>query len=910
MLSENDLKKWCDLLGYSHQTQNEIEIIRNSQPSRRVGSSKRSVCGRYPSQKMGVTIQFESHKVELPFIHQLEHDDNVLEYYDQPPPFKLSYESKTGRSIGYYYTADFFVIKKDSAGWWECKPEAKLQELAEKKPEQYFLGDDNEWHFIPAEAYASKLGLNFRVWSSASIDWILQQNLEFLADYFRYDYCDPKQSAADEIISLVVHNVGITLSELFETASEVQTDVIYKLIAKEQIYFDLSSSRLVEPEKCHLFRDRASAESYIALSSSQNNCNTITISALDLSPGTPIDYDGTCLTLTLIGQDKVLLQTQNDEPVEFTKDVFENLIRQGKIISLRSKDTVGVSDKAREFLQQASQKDLEKANQRYRSIQPYLDGQPIKRGTFQERSLRNWLFSYRKAEQEFGYGYMGLLNFDYQKGNRTRRLPQYVLDLMEDCIKNHYEAKKQPTKKSTYAIFVNSCVEAGMDYDQIPSDKTFYQEIKKRSGYKQTLTRQGSRAAYDLESMYWELELTTPRHGNFPFHICHIDHTQSDIELRCSKTGKNLGRPWITFLVDAFSRRVLAVYITYDPPSYRSCMMVLRICVKRHGRLPQTVVTDNGKEFHSTYFETLLAMFECTLKHRPAAKSRFSGVCERLFGTTTTQLLNNLAGNTQITKKVRLATKSVNPKNLSLWTIGLLYAHLGIWINDVYEQTEHPSLEGFSPKEAFADGIKRFGSRDLRRISYDDNFKFLTLPSSKRGKAKVHHKGVIIEYKHYWHDALRNPEIQGSLVDVRYDPFDAGKAYVYIRGQWLECISEYYPLFQGRSEKEIQLAVEELKRRKKNYSKNYKIRARTLGNFLAEIQSEEELLKQKLKDEQGKEILRVIEGGLPNLTPFNSSEVLLSADTEARVKPNTLSVVEPSRDSKRSNNKRRRFKSY
>ena len=329
MLS-HDFQQWCDRLGYSQKTQNEIERIRNSQPSRRVSGGKRSVSGKYPSQKMGVTIQFESHKVELPFIHQLEHDDDVLEYYDQPPSFKLSYKSKIGRSIGYYYTSDFFVIKRDSAGWWECKPEAKLQELADKKPEQYCLGDDNEWHFVPAETYASELGLNFRVWSSASIDWILQQNLEFLADYFRYDYSNPKQSDVEKTISLVVQDVGITLSELFETAPEVEADVIYKLIAEEQIYFDLSSSRLVEPKKCHLFRDHSTAESYIALSSSRSNSNTITTSIIDLNPGTPVDYDGTCLTLTLIGQAKVLLQTQNEEPVEFTKDVFETLIRQGQ----------------------------------------------------------------------------------------------------------------------------------------------------------------------------------------------------------------------------------------------------------------------------------------------------------------------------------------------------------------------------------------------------------------------------------------------------------------------------------------------------------------------------------------------------------------------------------------------------
>jgi hypothetical protein len=32
-----------------------------------------------------VTIQFESHRVELPAIFELEYDDSVLEYYDQAP---------------------------------------------------------------------------------------------------------------------------------------------------------------------------------------------------------------------------------------------------------------------------------------------------------------------------------------------------------------------------------------------------------------------------------------------------------------------------------------------------------------------------------------------------------------------------------------------------------------------------------------------------------------------------------------------------------------------------------------------------------------------------------------------------------------------------------------------------------
>jgi transposase InsO family protein len=96
------------------------------------------------------------------------------------------------------------------------------------------------------------------------------------------------------------------------------------------------------------------------------------------------------------------------------------------------------------------------------------------------------------------------------------------------------------------------------------------------------------------------------------------------------RTGRSLGRPWLTLLVDAFSRRTLATCLTLDAPTYRSCMLVL----KRHGRLPQTLVLDGGREFESTYFETLLARYECTKKTRPPAKARFGSVCERLFGTS------------------------------------------------------------------------------------------------------------------------------------------------------------------------------------------------------------------------------------------------------------------------------------
>ncbi|MFL9458721.1 hypothetical protein AB0758_47995 [Tolypothrix bouteillei VB521301_2] len=91
-----------------------------------------------------------------------------------------------------------------------------------------------------------------------------------------------------------------------------------------------------------------------------------------------------------------------------------------------------------------------------------------------------------------------------------------------------------------------------------------------------------------------ELALTTPRMETDPCHRPHLTHPL-DIELRSITTGRNLGRPWLTLLIDAYSRRILALYLTFDPPSYRSCMMALRSCIQRFGRFPGAVVVDGGK---------------------------------------------------------------------------------------------------------------------------------------------------------------------------------------------------------------------------------------------------------------------------------------------------------------------------
>jgi hypothetical protein len=311
-------------------------------------------------------------------------------------------------------------------------------------------------------------------------------------------------------------------------------------------------------------------------------------------------------------------------------------------------------------------------------------------------------------------------------------------------------------------------------------------------------------------------------------------------------------------------------------------MMILRECVRRFGRLPQIVIVDRGMEFSSVYFETLLAFYECTKKTRPSAEGRFGSVCERLFGTTNTRFIHNLQGNTQIMRNVRQVSKSVNPRWHAIWTLEKLYLYLREWAYEVYDIIEHPAL-GQCPRDAFAQGISIAGERAHRLIPYNDEFRMLTLPTTPKTTAKVcPGRGIKINYRYFWSDAFRHPEIEGTRVSVRFDPFNAGLSYAYVRGQWVECESEFRRIFNNRSERELMIATAELRKQQKRHTGRLNITAATLGRFLESVEAEEMLLRQQMTDREMRAVLATVNGtslsGLANHTTGYAS--LKSSDAQ------------------------------
>ncbi|MEH7387591.1 DDE-type integrase/transposase/recombinase, partial [Bacillus sp. JJ1521] len=626
-----------------------------------------------------------------------------------------------------------------------------------------------------------------------------------------------------------------------------------------EIYVDLERFLIINFDRFPLYFNKETANAILnAEESKSDKGNGYIDNVVNVEVGKKILWNGNLWTVINIGETEISLLDETEKIIPLPLNAFQELIKMGSIKSFDNKNSTRYEESDLiDIIRRASPEALAEANEKYRKYKLHMSGESV---DVSPRTLRHWKQTFKKAEIEYGRGFYAFIPKNHRKGNKTDRLSVEVIKLMNEYVTEVYEDKKQRHKSSVYISFRNECIKKGFDP---PSNKTFFKAIEKRSSYEQDEKRRGPKAAYDKEPFYWELSLTTPRHGTRPFEIAHIDHTELDIQLICSKTQKKLGRPWLTLLIDAYSRRVLAFYLTFDPPSYRTCMNTIRECVKKYSRLPKTLVVDGGKDFQSTYFDTLLASNDCHKKTRPGAKPKFGAVCERMFGTTNTMFINNLAGNTQLSKLVRQMTKDFDPRNLAIWTLEVLYEYLYQWFYEVYDQQTHSTLNQ-SPRDAYQQNIRKTGERKQTYIRYDNNFEMLTLPTTTKGTAKVQPgQGVKINNCYYNSYELSNPAVEGKQIPVRYDPFDYSKAYAYVGNYWATLYSQYELEFEGRSEKEIKLATAEIKKRKKetNKEKYNGVSASELAKFLASAEAHELLEAQRLKDEARRKSLRVIDGG-------------------------------------------------
>ncbi len=802
MLTENELLRLYIQQNIPLIGRKVVDTIRTSDPVRRVGGGTHNVATRFASRKMGCVIQAESHKGELPAIYFWEHDPNTYEFYDQPSKVKLNYQNADGKHVSHLSTPDYFLIQENWMGWVECKPEEQLKASYESGNTRYVPDGNGGWRCPPGEEFAAQFGLGFKVQSTQETNWMLVRNLEFLSDYLQGKCPQPPQGIYSAVAKYFSGERWMLLQRLLEQP-EVSADSIFALIAYGLLIVDLERELLAEPRFTNVCIDSLSAQIYQHQRKGSSKQAVVPLHTILMASGTPIVWDGSPWRILNVGASDIFLEDENRDITNLRLDTFQTLVARGAITGITTE-----ADQRHELsakvMKRAAPADLEGAIRRV----AHLNDAEAGAISVPARTLRYWRKRAIDGEITFGNRFAGLVPRISARGNRSRKVNTEVVVVMNEVIDGDVLVNFQPKISVCYGRVRNLCTERGLSP---PSDKTFRAEIKRRKEEVVVLARQGRRAVYKITEFQWYIDQSTPRHGERPFEIGHIDHTELDVELVDSRTGANLRRPWLTILLDAYTRLVLAFYLTFDPPSYRSCMAVIRNCVRRHGRIPKTIVVDQGSDFESLYFEVLLARLETHKKSRPAAKGRFGSVIERFFGVSNQALIHNLRGNSQSLQQPRSMSPSHDPRKLAVWTLPALTDAFEEFVDITYAGLIHPAL-GMTPKEAMARGLAMTGCRDHILIPDTEDFNRLCMPTTIAGKALVRSgRGIKIKGIFYWHPSFREATVTSTKVHLVYDPFDVSRAYALVNGNWVLCRSEHQALFERRTEREIAAITQEIR---------------------------------------------------------------------------------------------------
>lgn len=856
MLTDKEFDAWALQLGLTTKAKRLVEQARKEPPARNVGGRGGNMHGTFCSEKTGLTMEWESNSLELPGLYESEFDDDVLELYSQPTDNPLPYITKIGKTKIVFKTADLFELRQDSAGWVEWKKEDQLLVLAGKNPDRYSRDEHGCWHFRPGEQFAEEHGLFYVVRTEADVDPVRFENYVLLEDYLRDETPSVPDDRKDAFVGLVEGNPGVLLSEVFKSLPKLSVDEAFTLIAQRAVFVDLGAADLAQHDLVRLYATAQIAATY-ALVEGPVSENAFFVNSLNIAIDDVMLWDGNPWTVRNLGASVVSLTNADGAWQHLSAAQVAKLVGSGTLVLPAKESVVELGSAEREILDHASPDAMNKALEHLAAIKPYLEGQRIPAGIEGERNLRNWFAKFREAERAFGRGFLGLIPARYKQGRRGDRIPKETVDLIDELLKSDYENSKGSTLIGVYGAIQNRCEEMGI---YCPSWEWVRQRNGNRDRRRRTRARRGIRAAYQEREFPLVLDWKTSRHGKRPFQIVHIDHTLIDLQFLDSKLFKNIGRAWLTVVIDAYTRRILAFVISFDPPSYRSCMLAIRELVRRYGRAPQFLVVDGGADFRSVYFDTLLALLHINKKVRAPHQPRQGSVMERIFGTANTEVIYTLSGNTQVTKTPRIVTKSNDPKNLAIWTLPAFAAHFGKWAYEVYDQAEHPSL-GESPKAAYERGLTITGKRSHLDVMYDEQFKILTCPTTRNGQAMViAGVGVKINYLYYWHESFRSAEIEGHKVAIRFDPWDASIAYAYVRQRWVECeTNDERAFFRGRSLREIKHLTDELIARQKSSGKTITINAKSIARLAAEGQSDEVAL-QHLRDQELKRTHGLITG--------------------------------------------------
>ncbi|MFM8914266.1 MAG: Mu transposase C-terminal domain-containing protein, partial [Flammeovirgaceae bacterium] len=485
-----------------------------------------------------------------------------------------------------------------------------------------------------------------------------------------------------------------------------------------------------------------------------------------------------------------------DEVWVVDQETFEPFI--AKVVELTDK----TPDKAQERdpgelpFEGHSPKQQEKAKWRFTIIKPFLNEMKGDKAAMVKTASANSLnvsTLYKWIDKFKQYGHVGALVDSDKKGGKDHgRLDEAVEKQIASAIENVYFESKEISK--TYKYLVDSLTDLGL---KVPSEVTLRRRINRISKRERVERRQGPRTAAQV----WDPKTGTIPYVDTPLDLVQIDHTMLDIMLVDEERREFTQRPWITLLIDVFSRVILGFYISYDPPgSFAVGRAVIHALLRKEKYLESLGLSDvhwpcwgkmgalhadNAKDLRGEMLKECTAEYKITMKWRPVGKPEFGGYIERLMGTITSQL-KNLSGYTGVGKELR---SKFRPEKSAALTISDFEKWFTVWVTKEYHNKPHKGLSGATPLQRWADGIEGkngcLGIGLPALITDEDKLHYDWLPLVKRTvqRTGVHwetlryYSGVLSKWINAEDETSKGPKKQKREFIFRIDPRDISSIY-------------------------------------------------------------------------------------------------------------------------------------
>lgn len=280
--------------------------------------------------------------------------------------------------------------------------------------------------------------------------------------------------------------------------------------------------------------------------------------------------------------------------------------------------------------------------------------------------------------------------------------------------------------------------------------------------------------------------------------LVQMDHTPADVMLVDSVHRLALGRPWVTLLIDVWSRCILGFYVSFGAPSIFRCGRAianallpkqplleglgLEIAYPMHGFFKK-LHADHAGSHRAEVFRSACQAYGIDPDVRPRGPPHYGTHIERLIGTMTRKM-RLLPGATGGTVTARdgydaEAASAMTLEEFERWFIREICR---------YHRTPHAGLGGIAPAQMWSIGAAQHGPLVPKGVDIEQLTRRF-LPWVER---TVQSGGVKIDHIRYWHQSFASR--LGLKIMVHYDERTIQAVYPEIDGAILAAaVAGSYP---------------------------------------------------------------------------------------------------------------------